>query len=238
MSNQLIPVVSRPVGSETIQTVNARQLHQFLCVGKDFSNWIKDRIESFGFVENQDFVIFANSGEKGRPSKEYALTLDMAKELSMVERNAKGKQARQYFIECERQAKEQAAAPTTLSIPTTRYIELLESENRLLRATPEPKTRTPRAASPNTKRTLDELGICKQLHERFVELHGNKSISDFWRETRMPLTLETVTAALLRNHRKSPTTVGIIASYLKFDKHDIRVMMLKMRNGNAAVMLT
>lgn len=101
---QLIQINSSTINSEVKQTVNARDLHSFLEVGKDFSNWIKDRIESFGFVENQDFAIFANSGEKGRPAKEYALTLDMAKELSMVERNEKGKQARQYFIECERRA--------------------------------------------------------------------------------------------------------------------------------------
>jgi anti-repressor protein len=60
---------------------------------------IADRIESFGFVENVDFLVVAKFGENplgGRPSIEYALTLDMAKELAMVERNAKGKQARQW----------------------------------------------------------------------------------------------------------------------------------------------
>ena len=99
------------VGEATIQTVNARDLHAFLEVGKDFSNWVKDRIDQYGFVENQDFVIdspkLANQTSRGgdRRSKDYHLSLDMAKELSMVERNARGKQARQYFIECERRAK-------------------------------------------------------------------------------------------------------------------------------------
>lgn len=91
------------------QTVNARDLHEFLEVGKDFSNWIKDRVEQFGFAENQDFIVFAESGEKGRPRQDYHLTLDMAKELSMVERNDKGKQARLYFIECERRAQDPSA---------------------------------------------------------------------------------------------------------------------------------
>ncbi len=111
--NALIPVVERPINGEPIQTVNARDLHAFLEVGKDFSNWIKDRIAQYYFVENQDFIIFANFGEnsgRGRPAKEYALTLDMAKELSMVERNARGKEARLYFIACERRAKAAAAA--------------------------------------------------------------------------------------------------------------------------------
>ncbi|OAM28341.1 hypothetical protein A7P95_05095 [Eikenella longinqua] len=121
---QLIPIAKQAIAGEERQTVNARELHAFLEVGKDFSNWIRNRIEEYGFVENQDFVIFANSGEKsegtfakplektrrGRPTKEYFLTLDTAKELAMVERNDKGREARRYFIECERQAKQ--AAPS------------------------------------------------------------------------------------------------------------------------------
>lgn len=102
-------VVDRDIAGAPVQTVNARDLHTFLEVGKDFSNWIKDRIETFSFKENSDFVVFAETGEKlrgGRPAKEYAVSLDMAKELSMVERNERGKQARLYFIECERRAKQ------------------------------------------------------------------------------------------------------------------------------------
>ncbi len=109
------------------QVVNARELHEFLEVGKDFSNWIKDRINKYGFVENEDFVVFANSGENlkgGRPSKDYAISLDMAKELSMVERNEKGRQARRYFIAMEKEAKN----PTrkVLSIAQKRRLQRTE----------------------------------------------------------------------------------------------------------------
>lgn len=104
-------------GSEQ-QTVNARELHEFLEVGKDFSNWIKDRIEKYDFVENVDYVRFSPNSAKtpygGRPSVEYHISLSMAKELCMVERNEKGKQARQYFIECERVAKQKLAAQPAL----------------------------------------------------------------------------------------------------------------------------
>ena len=116
---ELIKIDSSFIGSEAVKTVNARDLHAFLEVGKDFSTWIKDRIAQFGFVENVDYVQvpdFIDPQNRGttksmtydgvKTAKEYALTLDMAKELSMVERNAKGKQARQYFIECERRAKD------------------------------------------------------------------------------------------------------------------------------------
>ncbi len=107
------------------QIVNARELHQFLDVGKEFANWIKDRINQYGFIENEDFEVFANFGKNskgGRPSKEYAISLDMAKELSMVERNEKGKRARRYFIECEKHMRKShtnslSSATELLSLP-------------------------------------------------------------------------------------------------------------------------
>lgn len=88
--------------------VNARDLHEFLESRKDFSSWIKDRIERYDLAENEDYVVFTEFGENskgGRPKKEYVLTLDAAKELSMVEGNEKGKQARKYFIACEKKLK-------------------------------------------------------------------------------------------------------------------------------------
>ena len=102
----------------TQQTVDGRELHAFLENGDRFTTWISDRIEQFGFVENIDFVSFLENPEKpsgGRPHKVYALSLSMAKELSMVERNEKGKQARLYFIECEARAKQNLVDPTKLS---------------------------------------------------------------------------------------------------------------------------
>ncbi|MFV9998408.1 MAG: antA/AntB antirepressor family protein [Arsenophonus endosymbiont of Dermacentor nuttalli] len=93
----LINIETKNMNGELIQTVNARDLHEFLEVGKEFANWIKDRISQYGFVENIDYTIFADSGKNPfgeHPAKEYHISLDMAKELSMVERNEKGKQAR------------------------------------------------------------------------------------------------------------------------------------------------
>lgn len=90
--------------------VSARELHQFLEVGRDFSNWIKNRIEEYGFIENQDYTLLTNFGEQngrgGHNRKEYAITLDMAKELSMVEKNEKGRKARQYFIRIEKEQRQ------------------------------------------------------------------------------------------------------------------------------------
>lgn len=100
-----IPVIRTEEGN---QMVNARDLHDWLNVGRDFTNWIKGRIDKYGFVENQDYVIIAKMGEKpqaGRPSTEYVISLDMAKELSMVENNERGREARKYFIEVEKLAR-------------------------------------------------------------------------------------------------------------------------------------
>lgn len=127
--NQIIAIQTSNIGMEARETVNARELHEFLEVATRFNDWIVARIKDFDFQENQDFVIFTENPVKGRPSKEYALTLDMAKELSMVERNEKGKQARQYFIECERRAKDPMAA---LQDPATMRTLLLSYSDKII----------------------------------------------------------------------------------------------------------
>ncbi|VEJ44932.1 antA/AntB antirepressor family protein [Bartonella vinsonii] len=109
--NTLIKITEQTIDQETVQAVNARELHTFLEVKSEFRNWIKNRIEEYGFLENKDFISFAKILAKpkgGRPSTEYHITLDMAKELSMVERNEKSRQARRYFIECEKKLKSQS----------------------------------------------------------------------------------------------------------------------------------
>lgn len=95
------------VGQEVIQTVNARELHGFLRNSKQFSNWIRERIERYGFTENVDYVSSKLSSlNGGAPKIEYHVSVSMAKELAMVERNEQGKQARLYFIECEKKLQE------------------------------------------------------------------------------------------------------------------------------------
>lgn len=93
-----------------IQTINARDLHAFLDVGRDFSTWIKERVAEYGFLEGQDYVTLRRSPKPGSGNRgaglDYFLTLDMAKELSMVERNDQGRRARRYFIECEKRLRQ------------------------------------------------------------------------------------------------------------------------------------
>ena len=101
--NELIPLHSQTIDGNAVETVNARELHEFLESKRQFADWIKNRISEYDFVENQDFVRFHKKMKANNATMiEYHITLDMAKELSMVERNEKGKQARKYFIECEK----------------------------------------------------------------------------------------------------------------------------------------
>jgi len=81
---------------------NAETLFKFLVVNSKFADWIKNRITQYGFIENQDYIVKTTYTGR-RPRKEYFITLDMAKELCMVENNDKGKEARRYFIKCEKE---------------------------------------------------------------------------------------------------------------------------------------
>lgn len=104
--NILIKIETDTINGETVQTVNARDLHDFLGSRKEFANWIRDRIEQYGFIEGVDFLPIQAKTSHGRPLKEYHLSIEMAKEISMVERNLKGKEARQYFLAMEKIAKQ------------------------------------------------------------------------------------------------------------------------------------
>lgn len=87
----MLPLSDGDVGGELVQTVDARRLHTYLGNGAQFSHWIGDRIEQYQLIENVDFVVDRENSLR----TDYHLTLDTAKELAMVERNAKGKEARQ-----------------------------------------------------------------------------------------------------------------------------------------------
>ena len=73
-----------------VQTVNARDLHTFLGVGKDFSSWMKVQVERARLVENWDFIIFAEKGEYRKPLVEYHLTIEAGKHIGMMSGTDKG----------------------------------------------------------------------------------------------------------------------------------------------------
>ena len=112
------------------QLISAKELHEFLEVKSKFADWIKNRIEKYGFEENQDFVTLSKNLENGGREINYILKLDMAKELSMVENNDKGRQARKYFIECEKKLK-QIKLPSTYKEALIELVKAEEEKERL-----------------------------------------------------------------------------------------------------------
>ncbi len=84
--------------------VSGRELHEFLEVKTPYTQWF-ERMQEYGFMENIDFIGLSQKSEKpfgGRPSQDHQIKLDMAKEIAMIQRTEKGKQARQYFLQVEK----------------------------------------------------------------------------------------------------------------------------------------
>lgn len=104
------------------QAVSGRELHAFLEVGAEYRHWFPRMVE-YGFTEGDDYAVISDRvAREGRGEIErtdHALTLDMAKELAMIQRTPRGQEARRYFIEVEKQAR-------AISIPQT-YAEALEA---------------------------------------------------------------------------------------------------------------
>jgi len=117
VESEIIPIYENHLKK---QYINARELHQLLNNKRKFSDWIKQRIEQYGFVENTEYVPFHSfvKGDKNgfgnKSTKEYYITIDMAKELCMVENNEIGKRLRHYFIETEKRYRQIIQNPTNI----------------------------------------------------------------------------------------------------------------------------
>ncbi|EHU9799471.1 antA/AntB antirepressor family protein [Escherichia coli] len=114
---EIIPVISGVIGGRETNIVSAKALHKALGVGKDFSTWITDRISEYDFTIGHDYSVhktispnlgksangaaYSKIKQSGRPGKDYLLSVGMAKELAMIERNDQGRAIRRYFIQCE-----------------------------------------------------------------------------------------------------------------------------------------
>ncbi|WP_275098052.1 antA/AntB antirepressor family protein [Sedimenticola hydrogenitrophicus] len=125
--NELIKIEARELSGTSIQTCNARVLWEFVESKQQFADWIKDRIEEYGFVEGEDFYSILSKSTGGRPRTDYHLTLDMAKELAMIENNDIGRQVRRYFIRAEAELRARIEAEWH-----AREKELLEQASHML----------------------------------------------------------------------------------------------------------
>lgn len=103
IENELVPVYETSMGE---RVVYGTELHNVLEVKSKFADWVKNRFNDCEAAENEDYETFSKILEKGRPSIDYIIKLDTAKEMAMLERNEKGKQVRRYFIRVEKKYKE------------------------------------------------------------------------------------------------------------------------------------
>ena len=113
------------------KVVSMFDVYTFLGIKSEFSTWSK-RMFEYGFEDSKDFTPILAESTGGRPFKDYAITLDCAKEISMLQRSEKGKQARKYFIECEKKLKE-GEAPKVLS-PKELALLVIKAEEEKERA--------------------------------------------------------------------------------------------------------
>ena len=118
------------------RAVSARELHRFLEVTERFSNWFERQLQ-YGFIEGVDYQgceVFNTLANQ--TLTDYALTIDTAKEISMLQRTEKGKQARRYFIECEKLAQNPVSNLSKIDlaqmvIESEREKERLQIQNQL-----------------------------------------------------------------------------------------------------------
>lgn len=176
--DELIPVGKNSINGQSVQTVDSRDLHEFLKVDTRHDVWISRRIEEYVFSINSDFCTILDESTGGRPATIYYLSLDMAKEICMVERTPKGREARQYFIECERRLRDMDSylvpkSPMELLAEAT---EAIRAEHRARIESLEERTGRIEANLDADHGYLTLLAFCKMnglpTNDRILGKHG------------------------------------------------------------------
>ena len=132
----IIKVTKNEIGNAELNSVNARDIHNYLQVNSKFADWIKRAISKYDFKENIDYVCFLKNEKAGNNaiSREYIVTMDMAKELAMLENNPKGRETRKYFINCEKELQKSSPYAALQEIATfqKRQLEQLQDIKDIL----------------------------------------------------------------------------------------------------------
>lgn len=164
------------------ETVNARELHEFLESKRQFSNWIKTQIENYNFTQGTDFIKlnrFVKSNSKAMT--EYHISIDMAKELSMVERNEKGKQARQYFIDRDNQLAFVVQLPKTYKEALQELLLKVEENEKLEFKLKEAQPKIEFANHVEVSEdSISVADFAKLLHKKGVKIGQNRLFKYFY----------------------------------------------------------
>ena len=125
IANELIPVYD----NDGDHAINTRDLHEFLEVGKAYSDWFKYRADQMGMVDGEDFITILGKSTGGRPTTDYIVSIDTGKEMAMMENNDKGREVRRYFIAVEK--KYRAKPMSHLEILAESAKALVDHDRRL-----------------------------------------------------------------------------------------------------------
>ena len=197
MPTELIKTTGITLNGDKITAVNARDLWKFLESKQDFSTWIKRRIEKYEFIEGQDYLLHKFVEQLPSGAKhciEYLISLDMAKELAMVENNERGRQARQYFIEVEKRYRQTGNLVETIRAALTPIIR----ENEQYRA----RLELARNFLPNgNPGDLNRAGLPKNKFRRgcYVARNG-RDISLLMENPTLPGLFEEIPVNLMNGH--------------------------------------
>lgn len=197
MTTELIKTTGITLNGDKITAVNARDLWKFLESKQDFSTWIKRRIEKYEFIEGQDYLLHKFVEQLPSGAKhciEYLISLDMAKELAMVENNERGRQARQYFIEVEKRYRQTGNLVETIRAALTPIIR----ENEQYRA----RLELARNFLPNgNPGDLNRAGLPKNKFRRgcYVARNG-RDISLLMENPTLPGLFEEIPVNLMNGH--------------------------------------
>lgn len=177
IENELVPVYETSTGEKVVY---GSELYEVLEVKSKFADWIKNRLNDCEAMENEDFQTFSKKLEKGRPSVDYIIKLDIAKEIAMLERNEKGKQVRRYFIQVEKKYKEKQHQLTDLSGLSAEPQAIIMHDKKIQRM--ENRMDKLEFDIPLYGSEADEL--CNHVKRKGVEMLGGKE-SNSYKDTKI-----------------------------------------------------
>lgn len=226
--SDIIPIFQTKFNNSQINSIDARTLYEFLEVKSKFATWIQNRIAKYGFIENIDFVTISNFLENGGRLIEYHISIDMAKELSMVENNKKGREARLYFIEKEKEVNQKQHITPQLPqnyVEALEYLVKAEKEKLVLENTIKEKEQV--------IQTKDkQIENAKALFKQIADKTGCVKFKACARQ--LSLTDTILRTLLIENgwrqkNKHFPTTKGINGGYVKLFSEEFDV---KFKDGN------
>lgn len=219
ISNKMGELIKINVDGKGRQTTNARELHEFLKVEQKFSDWIKKQLENVDAIENIDFRRFPFK-KKGNNATlyEYEITLEIAKEICMIcgiaprtneETKKLSKQARQYFIACEKKLKEQPknlSPLDQLALQRDAILQVNEKQQQFeSRLTKIENNSTIDYSQQEHLRELANKVVVQALGGNeapaYKEL-GKKAFSSLWNEYKRVLKVNSYKNTLVKNYEK------------------------------------